>query len=606
MMSDGRRSVNRKSSYRVSVVPTKNLNAFFNSWPYKDSNAMSDALLKLMLLALIAMQSNDTTATLQGTVVRAGTSEGLSKALVELYPAGVGALSDYASSAAILSFIKTKERTFTAATDSKGAFSLSGIPEGRYRLSATRNGFSRSEYGQRGGNDQGAIINIGAGAQLANLAVAMRPAPTINGVVHDERDRPVAYAAVLAFAVEYQPGGARKYRLIQSVNSDDRGQYRLFWLSPGDYIVAVDHSVGALHDIVNLGVPDVNPNLARPEVDYPIHYYPNTMDIAAARPIRLKEGLDAQGIDFKIQRAPMATIRGTVSPMPPNAQPYDVQTLLAPVAVVGRNGSYRYRPNKDGTFEIPGVAPGRYVIQTIQTRPIMQRSASAPVLVDVQGKDVNGVVVPLTPTVEMRGRLRVEGATGLLPFAIEGMTARLVDRLGSGLAIPMLVNQDGTMTAPQDGFAGDFDASVLGLPADYYLKAVMAGGKDVLESGIHIEGAASDTIEFVLAHHNGVVSGAVTNAQAQPVTGAMVVFVPEERLRGRADRYRRVTTDSEGRFRIVSVPPGRYTVYAFDEVSFDAVYNPEFLNRYAGRGSEVVVAENQDRTVNLRFIPAEQ
>lgn len=148
--------------------------------------------------------------------------------------------------------------------------------------------------------------------------------------------------------------------------------------------------------------------------------------------------------------------------------------------------------------------------------------------------------------------------------------------------------------------------SALGLTADYYLKAALAGGKDVLESGIHIEGTASDTIEFVLGHHDGIVSGAVTNAQAQPVSGAMVVFVPGEKLRGRADRYRRVTTDSEGTFSAVSLPPGRYTAYAFDEISSHAIYNPEFLLRYAGRGNEVVVIENQDRASNLRLIPAEQ
>lgn len=363
----------------------------------------SAILLGMFWLTAVQLPRGSQTATLQGAVVRAGTSEGLSRALVELYPANIGTLSDYDSNSAILSFVKSKEKTFTATTDSKGAFSISGIPAGRYRLSATRNGFSRSEYGQRGGNDQGAIIIIGAGARLANLAIAMRPAPTINGVVHDERDRPVAHAAVLAFAVEYQPGGVRKYRLVQSVSSDDRGQYRLFWLSPADYVVAVDQSGGALHEVVNLGTPDVNPNLARPEVDYPIHYYPNTVDIAAARPIRLKDGLDTQGIDFKIQHVPMRTIRGTVSPMPPNPQPYDVQMLLAPVAVVGRNASYRYRPNKDGTFEVPGVAPGRYVIQTIQTRPATVRSPS--VLVDVQGKDVSGVVVTLLPRVEVRGRV---------------------------------------------------------------------------------------------------------------------------------------------------------------------------------------------------------
>jgi hypothetical protein len=69
------------------------------------------------------------------------------------------------------------------------------------------------------------------------------------------------------------------------------------------------------------------------------------------------------------------------------------------------------------------------------------------------------------------------------------------------------------------------------------------------------------------------------NAQLQPVVGAMVVLVPEEKLRGRPDRYRRVPTDTEGKFKVSSMPPGRYAAYAFDEVSFDAVYNPEFLAR---------------------------
>jgi hypothetical protein len=564
---------------------------------------MNTTLTKLILFAALAIQGNESTATLQGTVVRAGTSEGLSKALVELYPASIGPLSDYDSNAALLGFMKGKQTTFTTTTDSKGAFSISGIPEGRYRLSATRNGFSRSEYGQRGANSQGAVLNIRAGARLSNLALGMLPAPTVSGIIHDERERPVAYAAVLAFAVEYQPGGVRKYRLIQSVNSDDRGQYRLFWLSPGNYVVAVDQSEGALHDIVNLGAPQVNPNLARPEVDYPIHYYPGTVDIAAARPIRLKGGIDIQGIDFKIQHVPMATVRGTVSPMPPNAQPYDVQMLLAPTVVVGRNVSYRYRPNRDGTFAIPGVPPGRYVIQTIQTRPATLRSAAIPI--ELTGKDVSDVVVPLTPRIDMRARLRVEGVTGPLPFAVPGLIVRLTDRLGSGLSISMTADQDGSIVAPDNGFAGDFDALMIGLPADYYLKAVLAGEKNVLDTGIHIEGNSSEQLDFVLARHTGVISGTVTNAQVQPVVGAMVVLVPEEKLRGRPDRYRRVTTDAEGEFRVSSMPPGRYTAYAFDEVSYDAVYDPEFLARYAGRGGEIVVVENQDRTANLRLIPGE-
>ena len=339
---------------------------------------MSDALLKLMLLALIAMQGNDTTATRQGTVVRAGTSEGLSKALVELYPAGVGALSDYASSAAILSFIKTKEKTFTATTDSKGAFFISGIPEGRYRLSATRNGFSRSEYGQRGGNDQGAVINIGAGARLANLAVAMRPAPTINGVVHDERDRPVAYAAVLAFAVEYQPGGARKYRLIQSVNSDDRGQYRLFWLSPGDYIVAVENarvelSVGETSSRIvrtdargRYEITGIQPGqyrlkvtadgFAAAEFGQPATNMPRvTLSVAA--------GSTADPISFQLVRA--ATITGRVFDI--DSEPLAGAIVLVSKAVYGPNGrrvapAGFTRTDDRGEYRLYWLTPDEYYV----------------------------------------------------------------------------------------------------------------------------------------------------------------------------------------------------------------------------------------------------
>jgi hypothetical protein len=83
---------------------------------------------QLLLALLLALQSAETsTATLQGTVVRAGTNEGLSKTFVELYSADVGTLSDYDFNAAILDFLKGRQKTFTATTDAKGTFSISGF-----------------------------------------------------------------------------------------------------------------------------------------------------------------------------------------------------------------------------------------------------------------------------------------------------------------------------------------------------------------------------------------------------------------------------------------------------------------------------------------------
>ncbi len=558
-------------------------------------------LNKALLTVVLALQTADTpTATLQGTVVRGGTSEGLSKAVVELYSANVGALADYDFNAAILDFIKGRQKTFVATTDSKGTFSLSGIPPGDYRLSAIRNGFVRSEYGQRGINDQGAVIHVLAGGRLPDAKISMPPAATISGIVHDENERPVPYASVLALSVEYQPGGSRRYRLVQSVNTDERGNYRLFWLSPGEYFVAVNHSEGAMHEILT-AFPQVNPNLARPEVDYPTYYYPNTPDIATAQTVRLRDGQDVSAIDFKIRHVPLVTIRGSLLNTPAGSKATEFPLGLFPTAIVGANGSFRYRPDVNGKFEIPNIAPGTYVLRGIHQAATQTMSTSEiPVLIADRDLELD---VPLVPAIQARGRLTVEGSTGPLPFDVAAIFARLTARTG-GSTVSLPLRPDGTIATQSPFFPGQFDVSIVGLPPDYYLKQVPIEGGDALKSGVQVS-TSPVSIDLVIARHRGVLTGTVATGVASPAAGTAVVLVPEEDLRHRRDRYRRVTTDTAGSFRMSSVPPGRYTAFAFDAVSSSAYYNPEFLSRYQTRGTTLLIEENKDRTLDLKLITVE-
>jgi hypothetical protein len=557
----------------------------------------------LFALILTLQQSVDPpTATLQGTVVRAGTSEGLSKAAVELYSADVGSLGDYDFNGAILDFMKGRQKTYTATTDAKGAFSLSGIPPGNYRLSAKRNGFVRAEYGQRGLNDQGALLRVLAGERLADSKISMQPAPTISGTVRDENERPVPFASVLALAVEYQPGGARRYRLVQSVNTDERGDYRLFWLSPGDYFVAVDHSLGAMHEVLTV-FPQVNPNLARPEVDYPMFYYPSTPDIANARAVRVRESLDVPAIDFKIRHMPLATIRGVVRNIPAGSRGNEFPLGLFPTTVVGGNGTFRHRPDAEGKFEIPNVSPGSYVLRAIH-QAANQTMGAALLPIEVSGRDIDNIVVSLSPSIQVRGRLLVEGSSGPIPFDVAVVLPRFTARVG-GVNVSMRARPDGTIDTPTPLMPGDFDVSIVGLPTDYYLKQVIVESGDVLKTGVHVA-QSPFALDLVVSRHSGVLSGKVEAGLGSAASGAVVVLVPEEGLRHRGDRYRRVTADTEGKFRLASVPPGRYTAFAFDEVSSDAYYNPEFLLRYQTRGIGVTIEENQNRTQDLLLIPAEQ
>jgi hypothetical protein len=430
----------------------------------------------------------------------------------------------------------------------------------------------------------------------------MRPAPTISGTVLDENEKPVPFASVQALAVEYQPGGTKRYRLVQSVNTDERGNYRLFWLSPGEYFVAVDQSEGAMHETLTL-FPQVNSNLARPEVDYAMFYYPNTTDVAAARSIRIRDGVDVPAIDFKIRHMPLATIRGAVSNMPPGSRGTEFPLGLFPTAVVGSTGSFRHRPDAEGKFVISNVSPGSYVLRVTHQAPAPTMNAAL-LPFTVSGRDIENVVVPLTPNIQFRGRLIVEGADGAVPFDVAAILPRFTSRLG-GTAVTMQLRPDGTINTSTPLFPGDFDVSIMGLPTNYYLKQIVVEGIDVLKGPVRVS-QSPFPLDLVVSRHRGVVSGKVDAALGAGAPGAVVVLVPEEGLRHRGDRYRRVTADTEGKFRVTSVPPGRYTALAFDEVSSDAYYNPEFLTRHITRGTAVTIEENQDRTVDLRLIPAEQ
>src|SRR5262249_28587082 len=143
------------------------------------------------------------------------------------------------------------------------------------------------------------------------------------------------------------------------------------------------------------------------------------------------------------------------------------------------------------------------------------------------------------------------------------------------------------------GFAGKFQISVIGLPEGYYLKQVMQGGKDVLESGVQLGGDNPTTVDLMFARNRRAVTGAVLTLDNKPAPGTVVVLVPKQ-LQNRADRYRRIVTDARGQFRIVGTPPGNYVAYAFDEILGDAFYDPEFLLRYTGRGVDVTINDNAD------------
>lgn len=542
-------------------------------------------------------QELPSTGTIRGVVLRGATSEGLGKARVELMQASVGVLSDFEFNPAMLEFAKTRSGFLSTNTNDRGEFAFQNVPQGQYRIEVRRDGFGLSTSPP---------LDVSAGAQPLDVRIPMTPAAAIAGAVRDEKDRPVVHATVSALESSYRPGGGQLLHVVEKVLTNDLGEYRLYWLSPGDYYVAVDYGENSISDSRG-----PRQNITRPAKDYPLFYYPGTPEIGNAKPIRIREsGVDATGVDLKLQRVPTVTIRGSVMtegisvrPLPP------IALMLTPASFPDATPGFRIRPDSSGKFEIKDVAPGTYLLKAwgLSATPNGPTVQSPTMRIEVGGKDLEAIAVPTIIAPVVSGRIRVNGESARLPFDPAAVVVRFLGSVGQGNGLyagdffNAMISPDGTYSsaALQGAAPGDFDITFLGLPSGYYLKEPLT--LQIPNSNV----PSSIALDLVVARHRGVTSGSVAGADSRASAGATIVFIPEEKFQRRVDRYPRATSDAEGKFRILSPPPGDYTVYAFENITGDAQYNPEFLQRYLGRGARISIVENGDASVSLRLIPRE-
>jgi hypothetical protein len=128
----------------------------------------------------------------------------------------------------------------TVETAADGTYSFAGLPAGDYWLTAsdspTRDRYLSRGYGAQGPDGGSAVVTVKDGQRLRNVDITLPPAAVIAGRVTDEHGDPLARIMVLALRWT----GSRPVRAGVPAMTDDLGQYRVFGLTPGDYVVAAE------------------------------------------------------------------------------------------------------------------------------------------------------------------------------------------------------------------------------------------------------------------------------------------------------------------------------------------------------------------------------
>src|SRR5437016_3076114 len=187
------------------------------------------ALLALPILLILQTPAQQVPkATIEGVVMRVGTNEPVARARVSVTKlAGPGAAPAQFNPSAIPPVM----------TDSQGRFMIPDLEPGSYQLNAARNGFARQMYGERSPGRGGAPLNVVAGQSLKDIVFRLTPAGTVIGRVSDASGDLVAGVLVQLLQSRYDIDGKHTFQTVSAARTNDRGEYRLYWITPGRYFL---------------------------------------------------------------------------------------------------------------------------------------------------------------------------------------------------------------------------------------------------------------------------------------------------------------------------------------------------------------------------------
>ena len=499
----------------------------------------------------------------------------------------------------LLRQVGSRDRPLASRTLSDGKFVLLNIEPGRYRLSAQRNLYAQQEYGQSSSSRSGTVLTVKPGQRVEGIVFRLVRAGVIVGRVVDEDNEPMPGVEVEAMRSRYVEG-KRQLAPFGRASTNDRGEYRIFGLSPGRYRVRAVLSL----DDESWARPASGSRGSSGRLGYIPIYYPGVFDSSQAIAVDVASGSEVFGVDVQLRPARTVRISGVVLNAISGRAARQAIVMLAP----RRSSWYGFSSSKqvivqdrEERFEIHGVTPGAYTLigQVFDSPERLGGRLS----LDVDQRDIEGIRLVVSPGVNLPGQILVEGAA---EADLEEVRVFLQPREFTMMGMaPANVNAGGSFVL-KSVFRDVYDINLFGAPENFYLSSARWAGRQVLEDGLDLTSteASTETLQLVLDPSGGRVDGVVLNEDDQPVSGAQIVLVPEERHRKQRYLYKDITSDQNGGFSLRSIKPGTYKIFAWEDVEKGAWEDPEFLRAYEKSGEPCRIRESSALNLELRLIPA--
>ena len=573
--------------------------------------------LSLALMSMLLQRAPSDTAFLSGIVVELGTNKPIEDVQIEVSalrldpPLSTGA------------FKKLK-----ATTDENGRFEIGDLPPGRFRIHWERSGYfppprsatdddlgittrtnspflnvysKRDERAWQVSNSA-LDVDVRAKQQVSAISLPLIPGGVITGRVLNTRGQPLAAGRITALGISYESG----YPILKParmVLANDRGNFRLYGLQPGDYFIRAEYKASD----------------GQEPLQYT--YFPGVTNPDAATMVSVRSSTDVRGIDFSAQPG-VARISGSLAITPPSLAgkrrttpdgsplPYFTQYGLVPLhpqSVVDVEAVLAYSVSSVTSalldrFELRGVRPGNYALYAVLD-PEDEEDIVGRTTVQVGTQDVENVSIILAAPSEVQGRI-VPVENAVLPMEKLGVFFRL-----QAGVFPESQSLQSWKTPNAEGgfrFSGlpgvRYDLTVTRLPAGTAVVDVRQGETSVFDEGVQAHAGAAP-IEVLVSRALGTVEVSVTDAKRKLFPDAIVALVPNSGRARNPSLYQRAQFDvARSRYTFDAVVPGDYRLYAWDYIPNEAEMNANFLRKFESQGIVVNVQSGKTSTIEVPVI----
>jgi hypothetical protein len=511
---------------------------------------------------------------------------------------------------------------FKVSSGVDGRFLLKSVPPGKYQLIASKSGYVSPHAAFHGSENAGLLITIQPNQPVQQLMLRLVRTGAVSGRIYDAEGKGLAQRVVIPYRATYDYDGTVTLKRVLtdglSPPRETSGISLLTRAFPEPFALPVVYrargvALSQTNDLGDFRIVNLEPGRYAfyivPMTNNPPDpmFYPGVVDRTRADIVDVQSGQQTNLRSITLASTKEATLYARTLDLTGqrgSSTYVQVRRLESPETLLQANigSSMQTVPcgeNARACTKVGPLAAGSYEVEAVISVPGGSFIAATRARIEMTSDDAV-VELPVSRGAILTGKVVARQTDGsVVPVPGLRINLRSPETLPN-VAFPITSNSTGEFRLNSIPHGVYRVTEVEGVPPHLCLREVLQDERNMTRSELAVVGSEV-SLTVNLASSEVSMDGAVTDVGGQPIHGAIVALIPDDRARG--DLYRSATTDQNGIFELSCIEAGPYRLLAWRELEGKAYRNLEFISSHGEAGQPISVGPSGRYTAETMRLP---